>query len=183
MLNVFFICRNSSPILRLKMSDVVKILEDDGVGLLRDGCHKKEPLWIVFVMSGTINLTSTLMVLSFKMIDGRGQGVKITDKGLRLEKSEHVIICNLQFEGGDKENVDAIQIKSKSTNIWIVRWNLRNYADNLIDVSHESTNITISSKCCFEMHDKTMLIGRSPDDIGDRSIAVTIHCCFFDSTI
>lgn len=84
------------------------------------------------------------MVLSFKMIDGRGQGVKITDKGLRLEKSEHVIICNLQFEGGDKENVDAIQIKSKSTNIWIVRWNLRNYADNLIDVSHESTNITIS---------------------------------------
>ncbi|OAY73567.1 putative LRR receptor-like serine/threonine-protein kinase [Ananas comosus] len=117
---------------------------DDGVGSLREGCHRKEPLWIVFDVSGTINLTSTLMVSSFKMIDGRGRVVKITEKGLRLEGSEHVIICNLQFVGGEGEEVDAIQIKSKSTNVWIDRCSLHDYADSLIDVSHESTNITIS---------------------------------------
>lgn len=117
---------------------------DDGVGSLRDGCRRKEPLWIVFDLSGTINLTSTLMVSSFKTIDGRGQSVEVTGKGLRLEESEHVIICNLQFEDGDGEDVDAIQIKSKSTNVWIDRCSLRNYADGLIDVSHGSTDITIS---------------------------------------
>ncbi|KAI8556510.1 hypothetical protein RHMOL_Rhmol05G0258800 [Rhododendron molle] len=77
----------------------VTTLADDGPGSLREGCRKKEPLWIVFEVSGTIKLSSYLSVSSYKTIDGRGQRIKFTGKGLRLKECEHVIICNLEFEG------------------------------------------------------------------------------------
>lgn len=156
-------------------------LNDDGPGSLRDGCRKKEPLWIVFEVSGTIELRSYLTVSSFKTIDGRGQKVKLTGKGLRLKECEHVIICNLEFEGGRGPDVDGIQIKPKSRHIWIDRCSLSDYDDGLIDITRESTDITVS-RCHFSKHDKTMLIGADPSNCGDRCIRVTIHHCFFDGT-
>ncbi|KAF8395052.1 hypothetical protein HHK36_018991 [Tetracentron sinense] len=154
---------------------------DDGPGSLRDGCRKKEPLWIVFEVSGTIHLSSYLNVSSYKTIDGRGQRIKLTGKGLRLKECEHVIVCNLEFEGGRGHDVDGIQIKPNSRHIWIDRCSLRDYDDGLIDITRESTDITIS-RCHFSQHDKTMLIGADPTHTGDRCIRVTIHHCFFDGT-
>ncbi|KAK1298371.1 putative pectate lyase 13 [Acorus calamus] len=159
----------------------VTSLADDGHGTLREGCRKKEPMWIVFEVSGTIQLSSYLRVSSYKTIDGRGQRIKLTGKGLQLKECEHVIICNLEFEGGRGHDVDGIQIKPKSRNIWIDRCSLRDYDDGLIDITRESTDITVS-RCHFSMHDKTMLIGADPTHIGDRCIRVTIHHCFFDGT-
>ncbi|KZV51774.1 putative pectate lyase 4 [Dorcoceras hygrometricum] len=156
-------------------------LADDGPGSLRDGCRKKEPLWIIFEVSGTIELSSYLNVSSYKTIDGRGQRIKLTGKGLRLKECEHVIICNLQFEGGRGHDVDGIQIKPNSKHIWIDRCSLKDYDDGLIDITRESTDITIS-RCHFANHDKTMLIGADPSNITDRCIRVTIHHCFFDGT-
>lgn len=185
------------------------VIVDDGPGSLRQGCRKKEPLWIVFQVSGTIHLSSYLSVSSFKTIDGRGQKIKLTGKGLRLKECEHVIVCNLEFEGGRGPDVDGIQIKPKSQHIWIDRCTLRDYDDGLIDITRESTDITISRyvlqfpslgshsfsstfnlflfnhsrcRCHFAQHDKTMLIGADPTHIGDRCIRVTIHHCFFDGT-
>ncbi|CAL5422523.1 unnamed protein product [Camellia sinensis] len=159
----------------------VTTLADDGPGSLREGCRKKEPLWIVFEVSGTIGLSSYLNVSSYKTIDGRGQRMKLTGKGLRLKECEHVIICNLEFEGGRGPDVDGIQIKPKSKHIWIDRCSLSDYDDGLIDITRESTDITIS-RCHFSKHDKTMLIGADPSHTGDRCIRVTIHHCFFDGT-
>lgn len=159
----------------------VTTLADDGPGSLRDGCRKKEPLWIVFELSGSIHLSSYLNVSSYKTIDGRGQRIKITGKGLRLKESEHVIICNLEFEGGRGPDVDGIQIKPNSKHIWIDRCSLRDYEDGLIDITRQSTDITIS-RCHFSAHDKTMLIGADPSHVEDRCIRVTIHHCFFDGT-
>ncbi|KAH0635662.1 hypothetical protein KY290_038262 [Solanum tuberosum] len=156
-------------------------LNDDGPGSLRDGCRKKEPLWIVFEVSGTIELRSHLSVSSFKTIDGRGQKIKLTGKGLRLKECEHVIICNLEFEGGRGPDVDGIQIKPKSRHIWIDRCSLSDYDDGLIDITKESTDITVS-RCHFSKHDKTMLIGGDSSNCGDRCMRVTIHHCFFDGT-
>lgn len=156
-------------------------LSDDGPGSLRDGCRRKEPLWVVFTVSGTINLSSYLSVSSYKTIDGRGQRIKLTGKGLRLKDCEHIIICNLEFEGGRGHDVDGIQIKPNSKHIWIDRCNLRDYDDGLIDITRQSTDITIS-RCHFAQHDKTMLIGADPSHVGDRCIRVTIHHCFFDGT-
>ncbi|KAK9291077.1 hypothetical protein L1049_009264 [Liquidambar formosana] len=159
----------------------VTTLADDGPGSLRDGCRRKDPLWIVFEVSGTIHLSSYLSVSSHKTIDGRGQRIKLTGKGLRLKECEHVIICNLEFEGGKGPDVDGIQIKPNSRHIWIDRCSLRDYEDGLIDITRESTDITIS-RCHFSQHDKTMLIGADPSHVGDRCIRVTIHHCFFDGT-
>ncbi|MFS7899769.1 putative pectate lyase [Helianthus anomalus] len=114
-------------------------------------------------------------------IDGRGQRIKLTGKGLRLKECEHVIICNLEFEGGRGHDVDGIQIKPNSKHIWIDRCSLKDYDDGLIDITRQSTNITIS--CChFSNHDKTMLIGADASHHGDRCMCVTIHHCFFDGT-
>ncbi|KAK4749356.1 hypothetical protein SAY87_026805 [Trapa incisa] len=159
----------------------VTTLADDGPGSLRDGCRKKEPLWIVFDISGTIHLSSYLNVSSYKTIDGRGHRIKFTGKGLRLKECEHIIICNLEFEGGRGHDVDGIQIKPNSKNIWIDRCTLRDYDDGLIDITRQSTDITIS-RCHFSSHDKTMLIGADPTHVEDRCIRVTIHHCFFDGT-
>ncbi|KAK4284098.1 hypothetical protein QN277_000971 [Acacia crassicarpa] len=159
----------------------VTTLADDGPGSLRAGCRRKEPLWIVFEVSGTIHLSSYLSVSSYKTIDGRGQSIKLTGKGLRLKECEHIIVCNLQFEGGRGHDVDGIQIKPNSRHIWIDRCSLRDYDDGLIDITRQSTDITVS-RCYFAQHDKTMLIGADPSHIGDRCIRVTIHHCFFDGT-
>lgn len=159
----------------------VTTLADDGPGSLRYGCRKKEPMWIVFEVSGTIELTSYLSVSSYKTIDGRGQRIKLTGKGLRLKECEHVIICNLILEKGVGDDADGIQIKPNSRHIWIDRCSLSDFCDGLIDISRSSTDITIS-RCHFANHNKTVLIGADPSHIGDRCMQVTIHHCFFDGT-
>lgn len=55
-----------------------------------------------------------------------------------------MIICNLEFEGGRGPDVDGIQIKPNSKHIWIDRCSLKDYDDGLIDITRQSTNITIS---------------------------------------
>ena len=54
------------------------------------------------------------------------------------------------------------------------------------DVDTELKSIMVSSslgtRCYFQQHDKTMLIGADPSHVGDRCIRVTIHHCFFDGT-
>lgn len=159
----------------------VTSLDDSGPGTLREGCKQKEPLWIVFEVSGTIQLSSYLRVSSYKTIDGRGQRIKLMGKGLQLKECEHVIINNLEFEGGRGHDVDGIQIKPNSRHIWIDRCSLSDYDDGLIDITRASTDITIS-RCHFFNHDKTMLIGADPSNVGDRRMKVTIHHCFFDGT-
>ncbi|KAM7255102.1 hypothetical protein ACFE04_020343 [Oxalis oulophora] len=159
----------------------VTTLADDGPGSLRDGCRKKEALWIVFDVSGTIHLHSYLSVSSNKTVDGRGQRIEFTGKGLRLKECENIIICNLEFRGGRGHDVDGIQIKPNSKHIWIDRCTLSDYDDGLIDITRGSTYITVS-RCRFSQHDKTMLIGADPTHIDDKCIRVTIHHCFFDGT-
>lgn len=139
------------------------------------------PGWIVFKVSGIIRLSTYLSVDSHKTIDGRGERVKLTGKGLRLKECENVIVCNMEFEGGRGHDVDGIQVKPNSKHIWIDRCSFKDYDDGLIDITRGSTDITVS-RCYFTQHDKTMLIGADPTHVGDRCIRVTIHHCFFDGT-
>ncbi|TYI62535.1 hypothetical protein E1A91_D10G250900v1 [Gossypium mustelinum] len=159
----------------------VTTLSDDGPGSLRDACRNPGPGWIVFKVSGTIRLSTYLSVGSHKTIDGRGERVKLTGKGLRLKECENVIVCNMEFEGGRGHDVDGIQVKPNSKHIWIDRCSFKDYDDGLIDITRGSTDITVS-RCYFTQHDKTMLIGADPTHVGDRCIRVTIHHCFFDGT-
>lgn len=159
----------------------VTSLADDGPGTLREGCRKSEPLWIVFDVSGTITLSSYCRVHSYKTIDGRGQCVRITGKGLQLKQCEHVIICNLILDGGRGHDIDGIQMKPNVKHVWVDRCSISDFDDGCIDITRESTDITVS-RCHFSKHDKTMLIGADPKHVADRCIRVTIHHCFFDGT-
>ncbi|EMS53949.1 hypothetical protein TRIUR3_21188 [Triticum urartu] len=154
---------------------------DDGPGSLRDGCRRQEPLWIVFDVSGTIRLASGLRVSSHKTVDGRGRRVTLSGKGLLLRECEHVILCNLEVEGGRGHDADAVQIKPGSRHVWVDRCSLRDFADGLLDVTCGSTDVTVS-RCRFSAHDKAVLIGASSGHVGDRRIRVTIHHCLFDGT-
>ncbi|XP_062205840.1 putative pectate lyase 21 [Phragmites australis] len=156
-------------------------LEDDGPGSLREGCRRREPLWIVFDVSGTIHLSVGVCVSSYKTIDGRGRRVKLFGKGLQLRECEHVIVCALEIEGGRGHDADAVQIKPRSRHVWVDRCSLRDFADGLVDVTNGSTDVTIS-RCHLASHDKAVLIGGSSSHVEDRCIRVTIHHCFFDGT-
>lgn len=120
------------------------MVADEGPGTLREACKKKDPLWIVFDVSGVIQLKSYLRVSSYKTIDGRGQRVKLMDKGLQLKDCEHIIVCNLEFEGGRGHDVDGIQMKPNSKHIWVDRCTLQDFDDGLIDITRKCTDITIS---------------------------------------
>ncbi|EOY18388.1 Pectin lyase-like superfamily protein isoform 3 [Theobroma cacao] len=122
----------------------VTSLSDDGPGSLREACRRPGPGWIVFEVSGVIQLSSYLSVGSYKTIDGRGERVKLTGNGLRLKECENVIICNMEFEGGRGHDVDGIQIKPNSKHIWIDRCSFKDYDDGLIDITRGSTDITVS---------------------------------------
>ncbi|GJQ94274.1 retrovirus-related pol polyprotein from transposon TNT 1-94 [Tanacetum coccineum] len=104
-----------------------------GLDHLEPHVEKKEPVWIVFEVLGSIKLASYLNVSSYKTIDGQGQRIKFTSQGLRLKECEHVIVCNLEFKGGRGRDVDAIKIKRNSKQIWI-RCSLQDYDDGLIDI-------------------------------------------------
>jgi pectate lyase len=153
----------------------------DGPGSLREGCRRKQPLWIVFEVSGTIALSTYCRVSSFKTVDGRGQHIKITGKGLQLKDCEHVIVCNLELDGGRGHDVDGIQMKPNTKHVWVDRCSISDFDDGCIDITRRSSDITVS-RCHFTRHDKTMLIGADPKHVEDRCIRVTIHHCFFDGT-
>ncbi|EFJ28540.1 hypothetical protein SELMODRAFT_93746 [Selaginella moellendorffii] len=159
----------------------VTTLADDGPGSLRYGCRQEQPLWIVFDLSGNISVSSAIRVASRKTLDGRGQRIKITGHGIQLKKCEHIIICNLEFQGGRGHDVDGIQIKPNTEKVWIDRCSLSDYDDGLIDITRQSTDITVS-RCHFHHHDKTMLISADAKHIEDRNMRITIHHCFFDGT-
>ncbi|KAJ1286124.1 hypothetical protein BS78_03G328700 [Paspalum vaginatum] len=156
-------------------------LDDDGAGSLREGCRQREPLWIVFDVSGTIHLSAGVRVSSHKTIDGRGQRVRLSGRGLQLRECEHVIVCGLEIEGGRGHDADALQIKPRSRHVWVDRCSLRDFADGLVDVTNGSTDVTIS-RCHLASHDKAVLVGASSAHVEDRRIRVTIHHCFFDGT-
>ncbi|KAG6430452.1 hypothetical protein SASPL_108520 [Salvia splendens] len=120
---------------------------------------------------GRFTILSERLLSSYKTIDGRGQKIKLTGKGLRLKECEHVIICNLLIQGGVGDDADAIQIKPNSKHIWIDRCSLSDFCDGLIDISRQRTDITIS-RCHFANHNKTILIGADASHAGDRRFTI-----------
>jgi pectate lyase len=154
---------------------------DDGPGSLREGCRRREPLWIVFDVSGTIHLSSGVRVSSYKTVDGRGRRVTLSGKGLQLWECEHVIVCCLEVERARGHDADAVQVKPRCRHVWVDRCSLRDCADGLVDITNGSTDVTVS-RCHLAAHDKAVLIGGSSSHVEDRCVRVTIHHCFFDGT-
>jgi pectate lyase len=153
----------------------VTSMADSGPGTLRDAAERIEPLWIVFDVSGEIELLSSIRLESNKTIDGRGRAVAVRNYGIAIAAGKaNVVIENMSFmNGAAAENNDAIQIV-EARSIWIDHCSFSNYPDGLIDMTRAATDITVSWSL-FANHDLVMLIGRSPDDVGDTVIRATVH--------
>lgn len=167
----------------------VTSLNDSGSGTLRACAESNNTYWIRFQVAGTINLTSPLFVSSNKTIDGRDNNITIAGYGLRLHGVDNVIIHNVEFRGGvgsigdNSLNNDAIQIWRGSSNIWIDHVSASNWPDELVDVSHASTDITMSWNRFF--HEGSgrgygVLIGSAPNQTGDVNIRITLHHNYFE---
>ena len=116
---------------------------------------------------------------SHTTIDGRGRNIKLTNRGLELSRVQNVIVHGIRIEDGDRG--DAIRIVHQSRDIWIDHVTLKNFDDGLIDITRESTAVTVSW-CHFKDHRKVMLLGSDPDQDGDRVMRVTIHHNWFERT-
>ena len=139
-------------------------------GTLRYGVTRTEPLWIMFAESMTIELQGELMVSSFKTIDGRGAEVHILGSQITIEEVSNVIVHGIHvhdilpsgprhvLQGPEvitlrgASDGDAFHIK-RSSNVWIDHCSLSKATDGLIDVTKNSTNVTVSN-CYFENHNK-----------------------------
>lgn len=161
----------------------VTTLAEAGSGSLREGAERAEPLWIVFDVSGDIELTSAIVMGSNKTVDGRGAAITVRNFGFILgAPTSNVVIENVTFVGNMQgSNNDAIQIADGAHTIWIDHCSLSNYGDGLIDITHGATDVTVSWSV-FSMHDAVMLIGSGPMDFEDVNIRVTVHHNWWNQT-
>ena len=162
---------------------VVTSLADSGAGTLREALSLGSS-WIVFDVSGTIDLDYHLNVPSDVTIDGRGQDVKLEGYGLKIHDAENVIVENITIMNGVSTTNDAVQI-IRSNKVWIDHVSLKNFPDGLIDTTYASedkTRVTVSWSL-FENHNKTMIVGlHSSSAPDDSDIYATVHHNFFSGT-
>ncbi|MBY5981237.1 pectate lyase family protein [Ferrimonas balearica] len=162
---------------------LVTSLADSGPGSLR-AALSQGPAWIVFAVSGTVELKSRLNIPSNVTIDGRGQRVRLVNYGLKIYDVENIIIHNLMIEDGVRSTTDAIEVV-RSTDIWINHVSLANFPDGLLDIKYaprDDTRITVSWSR-FSNHNKTMMVGlHAKDASNDANIYTTVRNSYFAGT-
>lgn len=110
----------------------VSNLNDSGTGSLRSCATASGAQWIVFSVSGTINLSSAINLGSNKTIDGRGQNIVISGAaGLFLNNVSNVILHNFTVQ---TTSDDGIQISNGSTNVWVDHITFGDSGDEQLDI-------------------------------------------------
>ena len=98
-------------------------LNNSGPGSLRACAEHTDRQWIIFDVSGTISLSSVILVKSNKTIDGRGANITIVNQGLIVGRwgsgsaTDNVIVHNIKFD-----NITSncnICIGEDASNVWI----------------------------------------------------------------
>jgi pectate lyase len=162
----------------------VTSLEDAGPGTLRDALERQEPLWVVFDVSGTIDLAGPIEVQSRKTIDGRGAGVDLIGAGLIVwNGASDVIIENLRLndQGAGSHQGDGIAIDDGASLVWVDHCSFGPWDDGQLDITGASTDVTVSWSH-FANHGLVMLIGGSVGATEDAVIRATVHHNWFDGT-
>ncbi|MEU4693674.1 RICIN domain-containing protein [Actinoplanes sp. NPDC023714] len=133
----------------------------------------------IIKVSGMISLSGMHRVASNKTIQGVGSGSGLKGGGLTLSGVNNVIIQNLNFTGSSD---DAINVQDGSHHVWIDHNTFSSATDGLVDIRLASDLVTVSWNIT-RSHDKTMLLGSSDDNTGDRGkLRVTYHHNWFDGT-
>lgn len=156
----------------------VTTLNDSGVGSLRQALESTKPLWIKFSKSGTIKLKKAIRMKSKKTLDGRGAKVTVTNHGIDIIGISDVIVNDLKFVDGKD---DGITVK-ESKKVWIHHNDISNFEDGLVDVTRESSSVTISWNK-LHRHNKGMIIGLQKKHSNEKSMFVTVHHNIFEKVI
>lgn len=91
---------------------IVTNLNDDGEGSFRKAATMNEPRMIVFAVSGTIHLNSSVSIKANATIAGQtapGDGICIADKSVQLG-GDNIIVRYMRFRLGDKYQRQAGQV-------------------------------------------------------------------------
>jgi pectate lyase len=100
-------------------------LNDKGPGSLRAACRKKGPRTVLFTVSGTIELKSTLTITEpYLTIAGQtapGDGICIKNYAVVVEKTHDVILRYLRVRPGDPMKVEQDAISVMQSQNVIVR--------------------------------------------------------------
>ena len=91
---------------------IVTNLDDDGVGSFRKAATANGPRVIVFAVSGTIHLNSSVSIKANATIAGQtapGDGICIADKSVQLG-GDNIIVRYIRFRLGDKFQRQAGQV-------------------------------------------------------------------------
>jgi len=145
----------------------VTTLADDGSGSLREAVEASGPRFVVFRLSGTIELASTLSITDPHIyVAGQtapGDGITLKNYGLRV-RADHVIVRHLRVRPGDNEGLelDSISVTEGSDIIldhcsasWSVDETLSASTAEQLDavtvqwcIISESLNCSVHSKGC-----------------------------------
>lgn len=148
----------------------------------------KKPGALIIRITGKISGSGDdVDVASDKTIVGVGSSGELQGIGLNLRRSSNIILRNLKIHHvlASSGNGDAIHLDG-THDVWIDHCELwaespavnsdKDKYDGLIDITHESSDITVSWSYLHD-HWKGMLIGSSDKDDSDRR--VTFHHNYF----
>lgn len=175
---------------------VVTNLDDDGPGSLRDALRTDGTSRVVtFAVSGSIALTSALLVPSHVSVDGAGADITLVGKGLVLGGSDDVILTRLTIADVAPDTDDGVQIGSTTDpavgvvldHLTFVQTGANNngsskFVDEAVSVISGSHDVTIQD-CRFEDWEKAMLFGNGDAPAAlDDDITVTVVRNVFTGT-
>ena len=168
---------------------VTTLADTGGPGSLRAATSSDEKFWIVFDVSGTIQLQKSLRIKSNKTLDGRHSDIAIVGE-IRIDAGvQNVILTDLTISNPDPNGPaagDAIGVRGHAgatfeaydtRDLWFNHLNIFRSTDGLLDV-RGGTNITVSWSH-FHTHDKAMLVWDDTDTKPAPEMRLTLHHNYF----
>lgn len=159
---------------------IVDTLDEKGPTSVRAALMDPDPLWIVPIVAGPVNLTEEVIVGSNKTLDCRAAILNFDGKRLNASNASEVILCNFGVRYSDN---DGITFRG-SDMVWCHHLSLTSCGDGLLDISRAKEEAFTArhtvSWCKFTNHNKCSLVGLHLDSSGalyDHYIQATYHHC------
>ena len=157
---------------------IVTTLDDVGPGSLRQALARDR--YVVFhskLKGGQLRLQADLVVsgltnvtLDGRAIDGTPLGIRISDRAVKLDGADDVVISYVGFIGNDaEEGTDALTLRGNGVNpvrVLVAHNRFHNAADGALDViwnRDQPAWITVAYNQ-FTCNNKTMLVGTNHAD-------------------
>jgi pectate lyase len=166
-------------------------LNDSGAGSLRACATGSGARWVIFSVSGTINLLDRIEVTSNTTIDGRGANITLTSANRQvflMYQQSNVIIHNLTF-GCPSD--DCVSIMFGSSNVWIDHVTFGDSADEQLYIGAFGglgvPGVTVSWNLFVGVPETlgsgAILVSSNDQETNDADTRITFHHNHYDHTV